>query len=68
MDAIDSAKLQKLVFKAVDEETGERRAYLNECLEDTWFGTPESLTEFVENNGWENEPLEFIAKEYVENA
>jgi hypothetical protein len=68
LDPVKAEQLQKLVFELVAQETGEGRAYLEECLRETWFATPESLDEFIKTNGCIDEPLEVIAKSYVENT
>jgi CRISPR/Cas system-associated endonuclease/helicase Cas3 len=68
---VEMAQLQKLVFEIVEQTVdSERKEELEEFLRDTWFGTPESLSEFAElfSDAHSDATIQTIAREYVEHA
>jgi hypothetical protein len=62
-------ELKKAVFALCEAEPDpERKAELDGLLESTWFGTPESLKEFLQQFRGESKTVEWLASEYVEMA
>ncbi len=68
---MNTINIQKLIFAEVQsykDKDPERYTELESFLAETWFGSPESIDEFVESNDFQELTPEQIAREYVEIA